>query len=219
MNDFKLPLLLRLNKWFYLVFMIAFFALGIVLSFLAATKDNNTLYILGIISFLISTFSMTSFFSRIFKVKQKKEVYKIEDYSYISPLDLVSSLKQNGFEFRKNGFGYVSSKIVGKTCYKVTIVENVSEYLNPDESKTDNTKTKGIDRCNEFVALEFFTVNTDNIYDKAPQLSFAGEKVSYTSFIYLDDVIRECNVIDHLNHEKSRKELLNLLKLEKINKE
>ncbi len=219
MNDFKLPLLMRLNKWLYLVFMIAFFALGIVLSFLAATKDNNTLYILGIISFLISTFSMTSFFSRIFKFKQKKEVYKTCDYTYEAPLDLVSRLKQNGFEFRKNGFGYVASKIVGKTCYKVTIVENVGEYLNPDKDKTDNTKTKGIDRCTEFVAFEFFTVNTDNIYDKAPQLSFAGEKVSYTSFIYLDNYIQECNVVDHLNHEKSRQDLLTILNLEKINKE
>ncbi len=219
MNDFKLPLFMRLNKWIYLALMVSFFALGIGLSFIAATKDNNALYFLGIICFLISTFSMTSFFSRIFKFKPKKETYKTCDYNYVAPLDLVSSLKQNGFEFRKNGFGYVASKIVGKTCYKVTIVVNVKEYMNPDKDKTDNTKTKGIDRCNEFVAFEFFTVDEDKIYEKAPQLSFAGEKVSYTSFIYLDNIIRECNVVDHLNHTNSRLYLMNLLNLEVATKE
>ncbi len=213
MNDFKLPFFMRLNKWAYLALMIVFFGAGIGLSFLAATKSNNALYFVSIICFLISTFSMTSFFSRIFKYKPKKEVYKTQDYNYIAVLDIVSNLKQNGFEFRKNGFGYVASKIEGKTCYKVSIIENVKEYLNPDPEKTDNTKTKGIDKCTEFVAFEIFSENTDNIYDKAPQLSFAGDKVSYTSFVYYPEKIVECNVIDHLNHEKSRERLFGIVKL------
>ena len=213
MNDYKLPLLMRLNKWFYLSFMIIFFAAGIGFSFLAAKNDNKGIYFLGIVCFLISTFSMTSFFSRIFKFKPKKEVYKTKNYNLVVELDLVSSLKKDGFEFRKNSIGYIASKIEGKTCYKVTIVDNVDEYLNPSEEKNDTTKTKGIEKCNEFVAFEFFTKNDQNIYDKAPALSFAGEKVSYTSFIYNDDAIVECNVVDALTHKDSKEKLLKKLNL------
>ncbi len=216
----KLPFFMRFNKWVYLVISIVCFLLGILFVFLSVNKNNQSILWASILFFLLFSINTQAFMSKVIKFKPKKENFPTKEYKYIAELDIVSSLKNDNFTFRKNSFGYVAVKIEGKTCYKVTIVDNVKEYLNPDKDKNDNTATKGLERCNEFIGFEIFTNNEDNIFDKAPNLSFTGDKVLYESFI-LDsekNILIEANAIDPKMHSYSKNVLMNKLHFEEIDK-
>ena len=184
---------------------------------LSVYTANQAWMFVAIILFLFSSMSMNGFFYRINRFK-RKEKFVQKNFKLVNELDIVSRLKDDGFTFRKNSFGHVAVKIEGKTCYKVTIVDDVKEYLNPDKDKNDNTSTKGIERCNEFIGFEIFTKDDDKIFEKAPNLSFAGDKVLYESYL-LDlekNMIIEANVIDPLNHKESQLKLQKKIGLEEI---
>lgn len=212
------PFFLRFNKWTYLLLSILSFGLGVGLIFLANKNNNTTIQWVSVVFFLLFTFNMQAFMSKTIKFKERQEVYNAKELKYIAELDIVSNLKKDGFEFRKNSFGYVAVKIEGKTCYKVTIVDDVKEYLNPDKDKNDSTKTKGIERCTEFIGFEIYANDEEDIFKKAPNLCFTGDKVLYEAFT-LDknkEKLIEVNSIES-SHEVSKQTLFKKIGFEEIN--
>lgn len=212
--------LFKLNKWVYFAISLVFFALGVLFVFLSVNQTTKAYLYLSIICFLFFTFSMQAFMSKIVAKRVGKNMYKKRYYNFIAELDIVSKLKENKFNFKKNKFGYVALKIEGTTCYKVTIVDDVKVYLSEDSSKVEDKKTKGIDLCKELVGFEFYTNDTDNIYEKSVNLSFTGDKVFYTAFNYdfLNNQIIEPNAIDPETHKESYERLRELIGLSEIKK-
>ena len=181
-------------------------------------ENNQIIQWIAVIFFLLFTLNMQAFMSKVIKFKPHKEIYPTKEYKYIAELDMVANLKKEGFDFRKNSFGFVAIKIEGKTCYKVTIVDDVKEYLNPNKDMNDNTKTKGIERCEEFIGFEIFANNEEDIFAKAPNLSFTGDKVLYEAFTLdkVNEKLIEVNAISS-NHENSKQALLKKLAFEELN--
>lgn len=211
----------RINKWFVLAISIIAFALGVLLVILSSTTQNKNLIYIGVIFFMIFTISMQSFMFRIFKFKPKKEKYLEKYYYSIAELDLVSRLTKANFTFKKNKFGYVAVKIVNKTCYKVTIVDDVKVYLSDDQNKVEDKPTKGIEYCTELVGFEFYTRDEEDIFKKASMLSFSNDKVFYESYLFdeQNNRIVEANAIDCSIHKESYQQLQNILGLVYIGEE
>jgi hypothetical protein len=211
----------RLNKWVLFTLSIVSFGLGVLFSILSAYKSNKTFTIVGVIFFLLFTLLMQSFMFRMFKYKPKKEKYLEKYYYSIAELDLVSRLTKANFTFKKNKFGYVAVKIVNKTCYKVTIVDDVKVYLSDDQNKVEDKPTKGIEYCTELVGFEFYTKDEEDIFKKASMLSFSNDKVFYESYLFdeQNNRIVEANAIDCSIHKESYQQLQNILGLVYIGEE
>jgi len=215
------PLLFRLNKWVYFVLALVVFALGILFVFLSTSTKNNAFLYLSVIFFMLFTFTMQAFMSRAFKFKSRRDKYVSREYELIAELDMVSNLKKAGFLFKKNTFGHVAVKVDGKSCYKVTIIDDVKAYLSDDKDKVENKKTPGIDKCQELVGFEFFTNNEENVFEKIVNLSFNGDKVFYEAYKYDFDnnKIIEVNAISPTGHEEAYKKLKEIIGLKEIVKE
>jgi hypothetical protein len=203
---------MNLNKWVYLLFSLVFFILGGLFIYLSVKNGNKTyLLVFVVISFLLFTFSINTFISKITYNHVKKKMFPKKYFSYKSFKELEEILISNEFKKVTLPYGKRFIKIDGKTCYKVLLVEDFKKYFN--QTSANEPKTKGIEYCTKLVGFEIFNTNEKELVDKVEQFSFENEKLLYEGFYIESNKIVEANAFNKVINQNEYNNLISNLDL------
>lgn len=190
-----------IKKWkLWLTFGItAVIAIGLIIGNLYV-ENRTIITVFLVIDFLIMTFALQSAIMATFKFKPKPKKYKTATYPFdITNLD--DHFQKLGYTKKSSDFGFGYIKVVGKTAYKLTFIDNVDEYLKPVDENAEAKKKEsfpGLSKCTKFVGFELFLQVNDKVLERLPDYSFQGKNIYYEGFYFNqeDSVLVETNIID-----------------------
>lgn len=164
-------------------------------------QNRTAATVVLMIDLIIMTFSLQAAIARSVKFKPKKRKYKTNVYKK-DINEIENSLIENNYSKRDTNFGYVYMKVVGKTAYKVTFINQLDVYLKPvEEDKKDDKKQEsfpGLNKCSKFVGFEIFLEVNDVVLERLPDYSFQGKNIFYEGFYFDKEAneLKEVNVLD-----------------------
>ncbi len=159
-------------------------------------NERTLITILLVIDFVILTFSLQMALAQTFKFKPKPKKYNTASFS-LSLEELEGNLKKKNYSKRDISYGYVYMKILDKTAYKVTFINDVEKYL-ASESEKAQGNIKGLDKCTKLLGFEIFIDYNEKILERIQDYSFQGKNIYYEGF-YLDsrdNTLIETNIIE-----------------------
>lgn len=196
----------NLKARYYLIMFLAMTIIDVVLCVFILRTSNNTLnIILLVVAFLITGSLFDLFISKVFQAKREEKMYIEKRYSIT---DLPISEKLKGFNKRSLPYGDVYSLVENRCLYKVTIVNNISEYhtFTPDEN--DKDKTPGVDKAIKMVGFEIFVDTDDELKKNIKGYAISSSKILYDAFYLENGILVEPN---HYDPDKNLEEEYNKL--------
>ncbi len=204
----------RLNKWWHFAISLLALALSVVFIFLYS-KDNSQKWIMivAVGSMIIFSLSSNFFITKLAAQRYRKKRIKRKIYEPKTLDELEDSLKKANFELHKESFGVTADLVIDKVYFRISVIVNEENYFNPNR-KEEKRDVKGVNQCEELVAVDFFINANKDLIDRISDYPIATQKILYTTFYFDNDgTLVEANHIDKNNQNANFSKLLEMLEI------
>lgn len=198
---------MKLKARYYLIMFLCMLIVDVLVVLYTFKFANKTInMILLIVSFLITGLFFDLFINKVFSKNALKKLYKEKSFS-IEDINFESKL--SSYTKRDYLYGNVYSKVEGKYLYKISIIKNLDEYRNFDDSNDNSNPTPGIDDASRLIGLEFFLVSDDKLIEDIRDFCISNEKIYYQTFYLKNEKLINANYLEpYTMHEEKYKKLL-----------